>query len=333
MMGQSPNQRNRFTNRLEETERFLQLVNGPPAAPLPLQMFYGVGGAGKTRLLSRLQQECQNHQIPWAAVDLAEVREADEALPRLAAQLEQYEGIRFDSFKRVLAVLAAKEAGGVITPNASARLQLGGPGVDLAFDALGLFPAIGQLATVVKLTKGASVLAFRQAMKKKAFREAVLKLGGEGELLELIRWTEQELADELLRRFAADLSTTVPLRLKAGRAILFFDAHEELWRDASGGAFAQDAWIRQLGKYLRRYHVLMVVAGRDHLRWPEDWDEKDAQGRRLWLEQDLVGGLSDRDALEFVQRPDVETFPTEPFQMPAELHAAVFRVTNENPAP
>ena len=49
LMGQNPNQhtgskasRNWFTNRLKETERFLELVNGPQITPLPLQMFYAM---------------------------------------------------------------------------------------------------------------------------------------------------------------------------------------------------------------------------------------------------------------------------------------------------
>ena len=73
----------------------------------------------------------------------------------------------------------------------------------------------------------------------------------------------------------------------------------------------------------------MVIAGRDHLRWPEDWLEQDEKGRRLWLEEHLVGGLSRIDALEFLHRSDVEDWPAEGFVMPQELQAAILRVTDE----
>jgi tetratricopeptide (TPR) repeat protein len=327
--------RNRFTNRVEETRRFLDLLNGAAGAPLPLLMFYGVGGAGKTRLLDHLQQRCEARGIPWAAVDLAEFGEADRALPALAAQLETKHALRFDSFKQALAVLAARSSGGTLSPRLAEYVAGSGQAAaDLVLDSLGLLPVVGQLAAVVKLAKGASQTAFKQAMQRKPFRDAMLRLGGEGELLELVEWRLDQLSAELQRRFAADLVNSLPPQPgQAGRGVLFFDTHEALWRDTHGGAGTQDGWIRLLREYVHDAGVLVVMAGRDRLRWPDDWDETDAYGRKLWLEQHLLGGLSTRDAREFLHRADVQEYPAEPFAMPEALQAAILRATNERADP
>jgi hypothetical protein len=211
-------------------------------------MFYGVGGAGKTTLIQHLQRKCAELGLPSAMMDLAEAREADEALPRLAAYLEQRHGMQFKGFKRVMAVLAAKETGGVVTPKIVEGITTSGHIAGIALEGLGLLPVIGQIAIALKLGKDAMQLALNKAMKSnQAFSVAVGKIGGEKELFELIRRDEPELREELLRRFAADLVSSLPERdAKSGRGVLFFDQHEVLWRDERGGAFSQDAWIRQL---------------------------------------------------------------------------------------
>lgn len=324
-----------FTNRVSESRLVLDLLGAPAGAPLPLVMFYGVGGAGKTRLLDHVTQRCQARGLPWASVDLAELREADQALPELAAQFEHRHGVSFPSFKQALAVLAARRGGGALTARVSEYVKSTGETVtDTVLDGLGLIPAVGQLAAVVKLAKGASQVAFKQAMQRKSFRDAMLRLGGEGELLELVEWSHEQLLGELQRRFAADLVRGLPPALgQAGRAALFLDTHEALWQDTKGGAGTQDAWIRLLREYLHDQGVLMVVAGRDRLRWPDDWTETDAEGRALWLTQYRVGGLSVADAREYLHRADVDDVTTQPFTMPRELQAAILRVTNEEPDP
>jgi len=108
----------------------------------------------------------------------------------------------------------------------------------------------------------------------------------------------------------------------AGKAALILDTHEALSRDGAGGAFALDGWIRQLGEYLHGHGVLMVLAGSDRLRWPADWDERDSQGRAVWLEQRALHGLSEPDAREFLNRSQQQ-------EVPHALQDAVLKVTNE----
>jgi hypothetical protein len=325
-----------FTDRVAETERFQELLTAPAGAPRPLLMFYGVGGAGKTRLLDHLAQHCEAQTIPWATVDLSEKGGADEALPAFAAQLTQRHDLTFAGFRRVLAALRARQQGGGPSRRAGDQETGGGATAgrvsDLVLDALGLVPAVGQLAAVVKLAKGASQVAFKQAMRKKEFCNAVLSLGSEGELIELVEWSTEQLKAELQRRFAAELSVALTEKAGAVRpAALIFDTHEALWQDTKGGAATEDAWIRLLRQYLHESRVLMVVVGRDRLCWPEDWDEADAQGRRLWLEQHVLGGLSALDARAFLHKADAADGEAEPAAMPEPLLDAILRVTNEQP--
>jgi len=102
----------RFTNRTGETRRILDLLHAPHGSPLPLVMFYGVGGAGKSSLLVHLSEACNWSGVPCSLVDLAQAGTPTRALPLLAAGLQERAGFHFPGFLRVLAVLTAREAAG-----------------------------------------------------------------------------------------------------------------------------------------------------------------------------------------------------------------------------
>jgi tetratricopeptide (TPR) repeat protein len=322
--------RDRFTNRVDETRRFLELLNAPAGSSLPLLMFYGVGGVGKSSLLDHLQQRCEtwNPAIPWAAVDLQHARDPARALPRLVSTLEIEYGIRFESFKRVLAVLSAKLTGEETTKSDDARGQT----VDLGFDLLGLIPGAGQIISIARMTTSAAKLAWPALLKNPVLAQAVQSFGGQDALLPLLDLKPEQLVDELVRTFAADLSLHAPHRQGiVGRCALFFDTHEALWEDKEGHAGTRDTWLRLLREYLHEQGVLMVMAGRDTLRWPDDWLERDEHNQLIWLEQHLIGGLSRIDALEFLRRADAST-PDGPLNMPEALQDAILTVTNERPS-
>src|SRR5207237_729190 len=70
-----------------ELRSVTDLLDAPAGSPLPLVMFYGVPGIGKTSLLERLEQSCEERAIPWAGADLAKAPDARQALECLARQL------------------------------------------------------------------------------------------------------------------------------------------------------------------------------------------------------------------------------------------------------
>ena len=317
----------RFTNRIAECALFTRLLRAPLDTPLPLLMFYGVAGAGKTAVLEHLQRECAAARVPAAAIDLAETPGAVDALSKLAARLETEHGLKFAGFKRAVAVLAARQSGEKHAPVEGLTSAGASQCADLILDGLGLVPVVGQLAAMVKLGKGSFQLAMGKALDHAGFRGAMLKLGGQEDLLHLMDWPLPDLLPELERRFAADFCASVPERSGCeARAVLFLDTHEALWQDSSGGAYARDEWIRTLREHVHGRGVLLVMAGRDLLAWDEDWREVDRSGRRVWLDEHVVGGLGEADARELIGKLATEA------PVPEELVEAVLRVSNERSA-
>ena len=158
----------RFTNRHQETSRFLELLDAPVNTPLPLLMYYGVAGTGKTTLLRHLQRQCDQRGVRWAAVDLKRYENVARALPQLAGELQERHRLCLNSFKRALVVLVAKEASSEVVPEVAGRSKGLRRSFDIAIDGLGLVPVISLLANAVKLTKSAASAAFDVAMKKRA---------------------------------------------------------------------------------------------------------------------------------------------------------------------
>jgi tetratricopeptide (TPR) repeat protein len=110
------------------------------------------------------------------------------------------------------------------------------------------------------------------------------------------------LPQDLLRRFAQDLAAGLPLAEgKAGRGVIFLDAYEALRAGREGAESAQgrrlDQWVRDLADCCLAGGVMLVIAGRERLRW--DDNDGDASDR---LEGYELGGLSDHDAHEFLAR-------------------------------
>jgi tetratricopeptide (TPR) repeat protein len=318
----------RFTNRVDETRRFLELLNAPQGAPLPLLMFYGVGGAGKSSLLDHLQQECERYRVPWAAVNLAETPAFEQALPKLASDLGVRYGWKLPQFERTRLVLGAKEAGeineGEVAQKGLEFMLKEVPG--LVKEVVGFTP-LAAFMPFVKLGGRLLGPAFDRAMENPSFRETVIRLGGQKELIRLLQLSAEQLRLELARAFAADLIAALPERQgPVCKGVLFLDTHESLWRDGQGGAHSQDGWIRHLRQLLHDQGVLLTMAGRDSLNWPEDWNETDSSGRRVWLEEHRMGGLTRRDATEFLRLADGGDLT-----MPPELQEAILQASNETP--
>ena len=101
--GRSPSQELRhFTNRDHERCVLGRLLALPPGQPLPVVMFYGVGGTGKSWLLRRLRADWLS-ELPSALLDLDPQSggapyhtDYSRALAELRRQLASVECPRFD---------------------------------------------------------------------------------------------------------------------------------------------------------------------------------------------------------------------------------------------
>ena len=319
--------RDHFTNRVEETKRFKDLLIPSIGDPRPLVMFYGVGGTGKTTLLKHLQQLTKDLEIPCASVDLA-IKFKDHPIFLLTNQLRDY-SIPFSQFDLTMAVFQARQGGtSKISGDNETRSEL----IDTALEGLSLFPVIGTIAGIMKLSKASWQKGIEKGMENPEFREFMYSRRQDGQrILELLNKTEDELETELIRTFAIDLIEGLNERkVNPGKAALFFDTHEVLWRDGQGGAFPEDDWIREVREYLQDTGILVVMAGRDQLRWPSKWLEVDVQNRPLYLEQHKVGGLSQLDALAYLAIADGEQ---ENFRMRPDLVEEILNISNESDDP
>jgi hypothetical protein len=293
-----------FTDREEAIAAFLQHGDAPHGTPLKVLNFWGVGGIGKTALVHKLENDlgARAQPVPHALFGIESLTSHTQAyrevLLRLRSDLESQFHIGFPRFDLCLAVMLAREGG---DPPPLIRLN---PVFSDAFQfATALFGVPVQEA---------GRLAERLVRKSRSLERMVRKVGGTDDVVRLrarALQDDQTLPDELLRRFAQDLKKGLPSpEGKACRGVIFLDTYEALWAGREGTVSAQgrrlDQWVRDLADYFLHIGVLLVIAGRDRVRW----DENDPDWSNL-LEGHLLGGLSDHDAHEFLARCGVGPHP------------------------
>jgi hypothetical protein len=297
--GASPSQELRhFTNREQERRVLSRLLAMPSGQPLPVVMFYGVGGTGKSWLLRRLRADVPP-ETPTALLDvdpkcggapyhtdhsraLAEVRRQLAAVECPRFDLA-YSWLRFHEGVKDEPLLKDKGLAGIAT-EALADLASG--------TATGL-PLVGFFSKKIaaKLSEKFQGSKLERWLAKKTNQE---------DFLHLRKLSAQEIYPQLVDRFLLDLAEGLPERPgRACRGVLFLDTVEALRLGLLG-----EAQIHQREQWLRDLHrngspLLLLLAGRDRLSW-QDADQEYRDCRLL--EQHLVGGLSERDSRLFLHR-------------------------------
>ncbi len=320
----APNALEYFTNREHFLEAFARHRDTPEGEDLSVLVFYGVGGIGKTTLIRRLSADLTASfpALPFARFNLENISEQAlayrDVLTRLRSDLENDFRIKFPHFDLALAVLLASE-GGERPP----LLKIS-PGLDSVFNA-----ALEFAPSVVKAgLKAAGVQVKIAVQRSEAVEQWVRHVGGTDAVLALseqFAQDDQSMQDELLRRFAQDLSEAGPARPGyACRGVLFLDTYEALWTGRESSRAAQsrllDGWVRTLAEYLLGAGVLPVIAGRDRVGWGDtdpDWND--------CLDQHLLGGVSLPDAQLFLARRGIGVPPP---AAPDTLQSAILRGAN-----
>jgi tetratricopeptide (TPR) repeat protein len=311
-----------FTNREGAIEAFERYLNAPTGTDLRVLTFYGVGGIGKTTLINKLRDNLRHAKIPHARFDLQTVRDPTqayrEALLQMRCDLESQFRISFPRFDLCLEVILAREGG---EPPPLVRIN---PILQNAFRFItSIFQApregLGGLIDAI----------IRRFPKLEASVRKVFNTKDVIHLRALALRDDQQLYEELIRRFAEDLKENLPARAgKACRGVLFLDTYEALWsgreiHTAQGRLL--DEWVRHLAEYCLGSGVLLVISGRDRLMWDED--NPDWRG---WLDQHLLGGLSARDAQAFLSKCGVGPPPDEPT---TPLQQAIIECCDTEPGP
>ena len=310
-----------FTDRekaISYAERYMDLSTDEP---LKVLMFYGVGGIGKTALQLKLIDNLRknNKILPFARLNIEEVRvktgDPSEALLRLRTSFEGDFGVKFPRFDLCLAVITAHQGG---DPEPFVRIN---PALQDMFSFANNFlslPVDGLSGLVDGL-----IGIFPDVEKK------VRHIFKTEDVIRLRHLESQDLMNELIRSFMQDLAENLPNREgKFCRGVMFLDTYESFWKGHEGGISAQarllDEWVRELANYCLnpKVGVLLIISGRERLRWAEDDPEwKDV------LDQQLLGGLSVRDAQLVMSKLNVGPSPKK--DEPTLLQRAIINLCRE----
>ncbi len=282
-----------FTDRDDQKNVFRRLLHEtPPGTPLPLLVFYGVGGVGKSWLMRVLYNSLKSETNDTIRID-------HKPIPCALLDLDR-EGIRFihsplsalDEIRRQLGVPCPlfELAYGVLKQtqdkNLPGRVQTG---IDVAEQLAGFLPIPAQLIWLGK--KGLEHVA--------KFAESQ---AGKADLQRLHAMSAEEFTVEFMaRRLAMDLDAALPERTgKACRAVIFIDTFERIRGHAENVTRQgeNEEWVRILVECVSTFG-LVVVAGQNRV----NWKVFDAGWEKLeWTEQHYLQGLSESDAREFLSK-------------------------------
>ncbi len=312
-----------FTNRDKETGLVRQWLDAPVGSPAPMQMFYGVGGSGKTMLVARLRQVLRPEHVPLAVIDFdtaAGQNRFTNDIPATLFEVSRQLGVvcpRFElAYFRLLELM-----------NQTANLRPGGSCGslvgDLAESTVGeVTGKVLEAAALAPLGVGALVKLARVGLeyvnapeRQKAYREYRREEEGK----KLLRWLIQADADRIalnLKDFLAmDLAQRLPERPGRGvRALVVFDTMEHLRRSGLAGRQQftdREQWIFELWKACQapapdgqlRPFVQFVLLGRDRLtHWEDYCTEILTLGA---LQQTLLGGFAEQDARDFLAKHQI----------------------------
>jgi predicted GH43/DUF377 family glycosyl hydrolase len=331
--------RNQFTDRESLIHIFKEkLVQSPP---VPVLMFFGVGGAGKTYLLRYLQQEygCRWQDppqgYPHAFVSFRPGHtpiNPQEALWQARGQLVRcFKKLTFPRFDLLWGKIWERSNNMRIGENPS-LLPDEVDWLTELLQSIELVPFIGDFTRLAKLGEQLSRRVLRELAVRRVqdwFQEKIEKPTGLGWRAALQVMDLGKLVTLLPVAFAADVNDgAAGLREPYNRVLLFVDNYEALQAQL-GEAYGQElrSPIQIVAEELINLHanVLVTIAGRDRLRWAEvrrkdgkwilnpmsGWAQEFSRSARdecasRFLEQYLVGGLSEADSMEYLlQRRDL----------------------------
>ena len=286
------NEIDRFVNRSDECAIFHHYISSPTEPPV--LVFYGIGGAGKTWLLKKLMQETPR-DLGSAVLDFAVsagghrfVIDPSIGLYEIRQQLAG-PSPRFDlAFAMIRSKQGAADEPAFLGQTAvGVALQLSAAVIQAIH---GMAPGVGVVLN--KLTP--SLLA---RLKDTPLERFLASATGGQFLLDLRAKTTQEIGDELIECLAADLQDSLPIQLnRAVRMVLFFDTFDAINSGIQNTEHqrSREQWVRDLAATLGS--ALIVIASQNRLTWGDaepEWTDH--------LDQQMVGGLSETDARQFLQ--------------------------------
>ena len=256
-----------FTNRDTELSVFRRAMD-KPTLPLPVQMFYGVGGIGKSWLVTRLSKLMPS-DVPFVRLDFDNERyhnDSGTALATIRRGFDSVDCVRFDTAYGWMQAKQGAEGeptmrGSTAAGNVWEAIRDGGQA--LAADIPGS-NIVGWL-----MDKLAGPVWDR--IKNLPSGRWLLSRAGQNDWLRLKQMSADDILAELSKRLLTDLKEELPTHhhKRACRGVIFLDTYEALKLGIGGEAQFRhrQRWVRRL--YAPDSPVLLVISGRDPLQWEQ----------------------------------------------------------------
>lgn len=248
-----------FVNRDAELALFRTRLASQTREDACVLNFYGVGGIGKSRLMTQLEELITTEDLALAAridLQLPSARRQDAAICCLRQLLHKQHRIDFARFDIAYAVYWQRSNPHL--PLSEKNLpfinesEVLGNVVSAASDVPVFGVAVGILKLLDRARRGASNWH---------------RLRQDPHLQNLDSLEPEALLDSLTFFFSSDL--VAGLRERKAHGAILVDAHEALWEDVAttGGLQQRDAWLRDLAYQCPG--VMVVVNSRDELPWKQ----------------------------------------------------------------
>jgi len=332
-----------FTDRDEATSLIRTRVDAPARMALPMLMFYGVGGAGKSMLASRLRQ-IFHQELPCAFIDfdtgagsnpLAKepnpitLLEIARQLKVICPRFEFGYAAMLQRLNQTAQMQPGQEEASnledLVEEGVTDTLEKAAELVEVAPFGIGFFVKLGRMGW------DRAHLPERQKVYK-AFLDTP---AGRQLISDLKAANVNRIAARLISLLGEDLADRLPKKPeKACRALIVMDTLEHLRRTGLEGLqqyTEREKWIFDLWKALREPEPVatsfaqIVLLGRDDLK---HWCGYVSEIKALHaLEQHLLGGFSENEARVFLKKKGV----SDPAMQEAILHSAEDLETNVGP--
>ncbi len=252
--------------------------------------YYGVGGIGKSTLLSKLIDElCENINKPrYVQVDFSVTKDSRQVLSRMAEFMTRQYGFSFPQFD-IANLTYAKHTYIDFTEKEVQQFCQKSPFLRLTLKTLDILT--GSVATKIIEIADDIQSEVRTYLKHHAKNIRQMDHMGVAELYGMLPYY-----------FAMDMKNN--LKNHTEPFVFFLDTYEAMVNELSsvGNPLTNDLWLRgENGLIQWLPNVIWVIGGRDKLKWETfdaDWSEA--------LEQHLLGNLSDVDSDSFLQNAGVK---------------------------
>lgn len=270
-----------FTDREEPQASFQRalamLEDG--TSPFHVLMYYGVGGIGKTSLLRHLLKKPTEKGLLTVFVNLE--ASAFSSVPDVLLEIRRALLGEYPLFEYALVRHLARQGRKV-----DEIVKKGIPGDSLLFDLIELGSSVAEVVAPARLLWR----LFEKGHER--IRRLLPTLKTEFEKIDLL---DDEVLEGMLPAYLGN-ELGEYLRRSGTQLVMFLDSHEaSAWRSAYRNTKQMDDdWLTE---FIGAAEIgLYVIAGRERLKWEDRESEWGS-----YLEQHILGSLSDCDADDFLQ--------------------------------